>query len=93
MNMENNKNCYVCGYHLDFVPWAIGIPSDEICPSCGIHFGYDDAAGGDLEKRRLIYKQWRDNWVNSGMKWWSKNNLPADFNPKNQLHKIPIEWR
>ena len=41
-----SKSCYcpACGFPLEFEPWANGSPSDEICPCCGIQFGYDDAA-------------------------------------------------
>ena len=38
-----HHTCFVCGYpELDELPDR----SDEICPSCGFHFGYDDAASG-----------------------------------------------
>ena len=49
--MSATHTCPVCGYAgLDDPPWQGGAPSDEICPSCGTHFGYDDAAGGDVER-------------------------------------------
>jgi len=44
--------CPVCGYHdLYGPPWLNGSASDEICPSCDTHFGYEDAAGGDAARR------------------------------------------
>jgi len=52
-------NCPVCGYVLQFIPWDGLSASDEICPSCGIQFGYDDAAGGNVQAREEIYKRWR----------------------------------
>ena len=46
--------CPVSGYpELEEPPWTDGSGSDEICPSCGIHFGYDDAAGGDAARREM----------------------------------------
>ena len=34
--------------------------SFEICPSCGIQFGYDDA---NPDSRELV---WRENWIRNG---------------------------
>ena len=62
--------CPVCGFPLDRPAWdALSGPSEEICPSCGIQFGYSDAAGGDPVRRQEIYKSWRRKWVEGGMKW------------------------
>jgi hypothetical protein len=49
--------CLACGYDdLDGLPWSEdGSPSEAICPSCGIQFGYDDAAGGDARARASIH--------------------------------------
>src|SRR5262249_27635290 len=60
--------CPVCGFQLDFKPWNGASASDEICPSCGIQFGYDDAGPDD---RRTYYSQWRQNWQAGGSLWWS----------------------
>jgi hypothetical protein len=79
------ESCPVCGYYLDFAPWNGESASDEICPCCGIQFGYDDSAGGDPEKRQLLWRTWRDNWIAGGMKWWSTRKSPQDWNPKKQL--------
>jgi hypothetical protein len=51
---------------LDFEPWPEGIGSQEICPRCGIQFGYADCAGGDEAKRKLIYTEWRARWIAAG---------------------------
>jgi broad specificity phosphatase PhoE len=48
---------------LDFAPWIDKNPSDEICPFCGIQFGYNDARP-DL--REEIYREWRDAWIDNG---------------------------
>ena len=89
MDPLENKQCPVCGYDLDFVPWKDDSPSDEICPSCGIQFGYDDTAGGNLQKRNLAYSVWRCNWISEGMPWKSIGiKQPYDWDPKKQLKKI-----
>jgi len=67
--------CPVCGYPgLAEPAWTGESPSDELCPSCGTQFGYDDAAGGDVQTRQAIYEQRREEWRASGMKWWSTAN-------------------
>jgi len=62
----DGQPCPVCGFALSFLPWSEGLPSDEICPRCGIQFGYDDVAGGDLKKRDKVYSHWRDRWIAAG---------------------------
>jgi hypothetical protein len=76
----------VCGYDLGFPPWRGLSPSDEICPSCGIQFGYDDAAGGDEGHRIALYAEWRANWVRGGMKWQGRGQPePPGWDPTMQL--------
>jgi hypothetical protein len=81
--------CPVCGYEPDFAPWDGDSPSDEICPSCGIQFGYDDAAGGDPDGRNKIYDMWRESWIKKGMRWSSFGIAqPPDWNPEEQLRRL-----
>ena len=82
------KICPACGFQLDFMPWNGESARDEICPSCGIQFGHDDHAGGDLSGRIPVYLNWRIRWIDSGMKWWSKRDVPDDWNPKTQMEKL-----
>ena len=89
--MRNESLCPVCGYQLDQPAWSdLSGPSDEICPSCGIQFGYDDAAGGDAKRRREIHCDWRRQWIQGGMKWHSAaaQNAPAGWDPKEQLKRV-----
>jgi hypothetical protein len=83
--------CIVCGFDLGFKPWNEDSPSDEICPCCGIQYGYDDADNADLQ-RQQVYEQWRLRWVKGGMTWWSKSRLPpAGWNPALQLRRLATE--
>jgi hypothetical protein len=60
--------CPVCGYdRLADPPWDNESPSDEIWSSCGTHFGYDDAAGGDTARRQARHRELRENWIAKGM--------------------------
>ena len=57
------STCPVCRSELDFEPWVGESASHEICPSCGIQFGYNDARA-DLRER--IYSHWRAAWTTNG---------------------------
>lgn len=48
-----------------------GGASDEICPSCGFQFGFDDDSEG------YKYDQRRARCVAQGMWWFSGNPPPA----------------
>lgn len=61
--MDTAQRCPVCAERLDFHPWNGTSASDEICPGCGIQFGYNDARS-DLRSR--VYDAWRDEWITNG---------------------------
>ncbi len=87
--------CPVCGFpQLSDEPWnSNNSPSDEICPSCGTHFGYDDAGPG-LGARAELHRELRSIWIANGCKWWSSRPAPPDWNPQvqlEQLNKTPAE--
>jgi len=88
--MIKEQYCPVCGYTLWFSPWVDENPSDEICPSCGIQFGYDDAQQGeDFSQRSAIYMRWRNKWIQDGMPWFSQSmGKPDNWNPNEQLKRI-----
>ncbi len=78
--------CPACGFPLDFAPWKGESPADEICPSCGIQFGYDDFAGGNQGQREKVYIDCRAQWIRAGMPWFSSGQeVPAGWNPRRQL--------
>lgn len=86
---KQKQFCPVCGYELSFAPWEGNSSSDEICPSCGIQYGYDDAAGGDVNKRNLIYKEWKNRWIKEGMVWKSIGiEPPNNWNLVQQLKNL-----
>ena len=81
--------CPACGYvGLESRPWSIAATgSDEICPSCGIHFGYDDAVGGDENKRGQFYREWGATWRAEGARWWSSRPMPEGWNGEAQYRR------
>ncbi len=60
--------CPACGFTgLEKIPWyqkalpsglVVWRTSHEICAVCGIEFGRDDWAGGNLEKRSEVHQRW-----------------------------------
>src|SRR5262247_3286879 len=90
MDASTPSLCSVCGYDLGKPTWRGNWPSFEICPCCGIQFGYDDATGGDKTARQEIYRRWRRDWIKRGMHWWSSRPAPSDWNPIRQLQRIGI---
>ena len=60
--------CPSCENELEFEPWVGDLDSQEICPFCGIQFGYDDACGGDRTARQALYEKWRTVWEQNGKK-------------------------
>lgn len=67
---ELSKLCPVCGFYFfkdfGYKPWDGEVPCYEICPSCGIQFGYDDAAGGSQENRIKCHNAWRKRFLQEG---------------------------
>lgn len=73
-----------------------------ICSCFGIHYGYDDEGAGDIIPDELTYRDWkfgdenhikiikfwRKYWIDGGMKWWSLNPKPENWDPKKQLKNI-----
>src|SRR5258706_4290870 len=82
--------CPVCGYPgLQELPWQRESPSDEICPSCGTHFGYDDAVGGDKDARPAVYARLRGTWKGAGCQWSSPGaDPPPGWDPHAQLKSV-----
>lgn len=59
--------------------------SDEICPSGGYQFGYDDDACG------VTHEQWRKEWIAKGMPWFSSGRKPPQgWDTKQRLLRIGV---
>lgn len=82
------RACRVCGFLYDSPPWGDDglTPSFEICPSCGVEFGYEDATPAAVRKYRAA-------WVAGGMKWHDRKGPAAGWDPAAQMANIPDEFR
>jgi hypothetical protein len=93
--------CPACGFAgLQAAPWRrkSNDPNDdrlrtshEICACCGIEFGRDDWAGGDLGKRLESYRRWRERWIKSGMRWFKPEAMPEGWQAQTQLEHFQSE--
>lgn len=86
--------CPVCGFRgLAEPPWNGDSGSFEICPSCGVQFGYSDAAGGDLDRRLEAYRSLRARWIDGGMQWHfgAIESPPEAWDPAEQLRRLDDE--
>jgi len=78
------NNCRVCGYLLDSPPWGDdgASPTFDICPCCGVEFGYQDC----LVKAA---KKYRKEWIDKGAKWSEPGSQPCDWDLHTQLKAVP----
>lgn len=85
--MPTTYLCPVCGFpDLTEQPHNVdGGGSDEICPSCGFQFGFDD------DDRGISFENWRLDWIARGMPWFSKGiPCPKGWDPKAQLDNLGV---
>ncbi len=80
--------CRVCGYVNETPPWGEDgeTPSFEICPCCGVEFGYEDATPQAV-------RAYRTKWLANGARWFTPELRPADWDLEAQMAKIPEEYR
>ena len=84
--------CPVCGFpELSDPPWTGDVASDEVCPSCGTHFGTDDRADGPDEVRAVIHEALRLAWITEGMTWHSTRPQPEGWDPVRQVDSLRDE--
>ncbi len=65
---------------------ATGAGSLEICPCCGIQFGYTDMVGGRDDRRPGFWAGWGGRWYHAGMPWSSTTGPPSGWDPE-------VQWR
>jgi len=76
--------CEICGYaELEYPPWGEDgkNPSYNICPCCGVEFGYEDCT----TESKLKYF---NKWAESGYKWFKPEKKSKEWDLKKQLKNI-----
>ncbi len=98
--MKSCHTCLICGFAnllKNLIVDGQIQSTNEICVSCGFHYGYDNLNGSgeypeSLSERGIIM-HYRNNWIKNGMKWWSMACMsPDNWNPKEQLKNIPTDF-
>ena len=86
--MQNKNICRVCGFDLGYPIWGEdnNSPTYDICPCCGVEFGY-----GDCLKKAIM--NFRANWLSKGGEFEDKKFMPKDWDLTKQLNQIPPEWK
>jgi hypothetical protein len=81
--------CPICGYlGFDEPPWSGSSASYDICPSCGVEFGYDDFREDDTGRQQR-WQELRQEWIARGMRWASTvHPQPQGWDPKEQLREL-----
>jgi hypothetical protein len=91
MSNEIQNLCPVCGFDLDRPSWLNDrTPSFEICPCCGIQFGYHDLSK-NRKTRELTYIAWRVKWKDSGFRFHHAWLQPLHWDVAKQLKAIGIK--
>lgn len=83
----NEHCCRVCGLYNDDFPWGEdgSSPSYNICPCCGVEFGYEDYTVESVKRYRMI-------WIRNGAIWFIPKEKPQGWNLDIQLKKIPQQF-
>lgn len=84
MLSDDKFRCRVCGYLSGTPPWGDDgkCPTYEICPCCGVEYGYEDSSV-------IGVKRYREQWVASGGKWQDAKEKPENWSLENQLKRAP----
>ena len=87
MLSEAENKCRVCGLDQGELIWGTDghSPTHDICPCCGVEFGYEDCTTDGIAEHR---KQ----WLASGAEWSSKKERPSNWNLGAQLKLIPPKF-
>jgi hypothetical protein len=65
-------------------PWGEdGVsPTFEICPCCGVEFGYEDCS-------IVAAKRYRKEWIEKGAKWFEPDKQPFGWDVQTQMDAVP----
>jgi hypothetical protein len=86
--VSTNEYCRVCGYQPHGEPPydAEGYGSQEICPCCGVQWGYQDSLPSAA-------RRFREVWLARGAPWRMPEFRPPDWDLTEQLSPVPEAYR
>ena len=85
--------CPICGFKgLENTPEGLTkcfLGSHEICPCCGVQFGYHISPGvsGGVKNR---IRELRQKWIDKGAQFHFEEDKPKDWNLEKQLANIGV---
>lgn len=85
---KESYRCRVCGLYLSYQPWGEdgNDPTYEICPCCGVEFGYEDYSKSSIQ-------EYRKQWIDNGCKWFILSKKPTNWSFKIQSSQISDKYR
>lgn len=83
MLSDGNVYCLVCGYLPSDPPWRLSgrSPSFEVCPCCGVEWGYEDSSPASV----VCY---RGRWLADGAAWQDKRTPNDGLDVEARLTRI-----
>lgn len=74
MPNDPTKFCRVCGLEQTYLQYGEDgtTPTFEICPCCGVEFGYEDATIAGAVRFREV-------WIRGGKVWFHVNEMPENW--------------
>lgn len=80
--------CRICGLYLEDLRWGEDdkTPHYEICPCCGVEFGYEDYT---VESAR----EYRSRWLAKGTPWFNPQERLLNWSLQEQMACIPEPFR
>jgi hypothetical protein len=87
LNRKHAFICSICGLELDEKPWGDDLlsPTFDICPCCGVEFGYEDCQLNAI-------RAYRKNWLQNGSPWCEPKEKPPQWSLEIQLKNVPDEF-
>jgi hypothetical protein len=88
MLSDQDLRCRVCGLQQVEPPWGEDdmSPTYDICDCCGVEFGYEDSATASVKRYRL-------EWLQQGAPWFRPEARPPDWDPEEQIKRVPESYR
>jgi hypothetical protein len=84
---DAGRYCRVCGYEPKNRPWGGDgrSPTYEICPCCGVEYGYEDAT-------RVAVLRYREAWLEAGADWSDEATAQDGLSTEDRLSRVPVDF-